>query len=165
MTYQLDLSNELLKRGINHSSHASLLKPHVPSDDRRFPRRLPTQLPGFGGKPEEWIVESIVSHHGKGTSSKFEVQWKAGDRTWVPYCEVAHPIALDRYCELMGAEGPQNLPASYPKREEMNDVVVGVIRVVPGGYKTEVSGERDTHLPLMTRTISSKEWSDCALYE
>ena len=32
-TYQLDLSDELLKRGINHSFHASLLKPHVPSDD------------------------------------------------------------------------------------------------------------------------------------
>ena len=32
-TYQLDLSEELLKHGINRSFHASLLKPHVPSDD------------------------------------------------------------------------------------------------------------------------------------
>ena len=46
-TYQLDLSEELLKRGINRAFHASLLKPHVPNDDRRFPGRLPSQLPGF----------------------------------------------------------------------------------------------------------------------
>ena len=61
-TYQLGLSDELLKRGINPSFHASLLKPHVPSDNRRFPGRLPSQLPGFGEKPDKWIVESIVSH-------------------------------------------------------------------------------------------------------
>jgi hypothetical protein len=32
-TYQLDLSEELVKRGINPSFHASLLKPHFPNDD------------------------------------------------------------------------------------------------------------------------------------
>ena len=46
-TYQLDLSNELLKRGINHLFHVSLLQLHVPSDDRRFPGHLPTQILGF----------------------------------------------------------------------------------------------------------------------
>jgi hypothetical protein len=96
-TYQLDLSEELIKRGINPSFHASILKPHVPNDDRRFPGRLPSQIPGFGEKPEEWIIDSIVSQHGKGMNSEFEVQWKPGDRTWAPYREVAHLIALDRY--------------------------------------------------------------------
>jgi len=52
-TYRLDLSEELLKRGINPSFHASLLKPHVPNDDRRFPGRMPSQIPGFGKKPDE----------------------------------------------------------------------------------------------------------------
>ena len=33
-TYQLDLSEELLKWGINRAFHASLLKPHVPNDNR-----------------------------------------------------------------------------------------------------------------------------------
>ena len=164
-TYQLNLSDELMKRGINHSFHALLLKLHVPSDDRRFPGRLPVQIPGFGGKSEEWIVDSIVSHHGRGVSSEFEIQWKAGDRTWVLYREVAHLIALDQYCELMGVEGPQNLPASYPKKGGTSDALVGVIRVVPGGYKTERSGEGGTHLPSMTRTISTEEWSNCVLYE
>ena len=47
-TYRLGLGEELLKRGINPSFHASLLKPHVPNDDRRFPGRMPSQIPGFG---------------------------------------------------------------------------------------------------------------------
>ena len=53
VNYQLDLSEELLKWGINRAFHASLLKPHVPNDNRRFPGRLPSQLPGFGKKPKE----------------------------------------------------------------------------------------------------------------
>ena len=65
----------------------------------------------------------------------------------------------------MGVEGPQNHPALYPKKGETSDALVGVIRVVPGEYKTEGSGEGGTHLPSMTQTISTKEWSDCILYE
>lgn len=114
-TYQLDLSDELLKGGINPSFHASLLKPHIPNDDRRFPGRLPSQLPGFGVNSGEWMVESITAHHGKGTRSEFQIKWNAGDRTWAPYREVAHLIAMDRYCELMGADDPNDLPATYPK--------------------------------------------------
>ena len=60
-TYQLDLIDELLKRGINRSFHTSLLKPHIPNDDRRFPGRLPSQIPGFGEKPDEWIMEAITA--------------------------------------------------------------------------------------------------------
>jgi hypothetical protein len=84
-TYQLNLREELIKQGINLLFHASLLKPHVPNDDRRFPGRLPSQIPGSGEKPEEWIIDLIVSHHGKGVNSEFEVQWKPGDHTWAPY--------------------------------------------------------------------------------
>ena len=39
-TYQLGLSDELIKRGVNRAFHASLLRPHVPNDDRRFPGRM-----------------------------------------------------------------------------------------------------------------------------
>jgi len=84
-TYQLDLSDKLIKRSVNKAFHASLLRPHVPNDDRRFPGRLPIQIPGFGEKPEEWIVDQIVTHYGKGLGSVFRIQWKVGDRTWAPY--------------------------------------------------------------------------------
>ena len=112
-TYQLGLSDELIKRGVNRAFHASLLRPHVPNDDRRFPGRMPIQIPGFGEKPEEWIVDRITTHHGKGMGSKFQIQWKAGDRTWASYREVAHLNALDRYCELMGVRDASELPSNY----------------------------------------------------
>jgi len=120
-TYQLALSDELTKRGVNRSFHASLLRAHVPNDDRRFPRRMPIQIPGFGEKPDEWIVDRIVTHHGKGTGSEFQVQWKAGDRTWATYREVAHLNALDHYCELMGVKDVSELPSNYVNEESEKD--------------------------------------------
>ena len=117
-TYQLGLSDELIKRGVNKSFHASLLRPHVPNDDRRFPGRLPIQIPGFGEKPKEWIVDRITTHHGKGMGSEFQILWKAGDRTWASYREVAHLNALDRYCELMGVENASELSPNYVKEDE-----------------------------------------------
>jgi len=154
-TYQLDLSEELLKRGINRSFHASLLKPHIPNDERRFPGRLPSQIPGFGEKPEEWIVEAIVSHHGKGIKSEFEIQWKAGDRTWSPYQEVAHLITMDRYCELMGVEDPHDLPTAYPRRENISEVSVNAARVV-GGYISGDAKRQGTHQPTMSQQLSAQ---------
>ena len=163
-TYQLDLSDELLKQGINRSFHASLLKPHVPNDDRRFPGRLPSQIPGFGEKPEEWIIEAITAHHGKGIKSDFEVLWKAGDRTWAPYREVAHLIALDRYCELMGVEGPNSLPAAYPKRGGDPGISVGAARLGGNAYIRGGVGWLRRYLPTMARDFSPEEWYACVTF-
>ena len=126
-TYQLGLSNELIKCGVNRVFHTSLLRPHVPNDDRRFPGRMPCQIPGFGEKPEEWIVDSILSHHGKGLESEFQVLWKAGDKMWVPYREVAHLNTLDRYCELMGVKNVFELSSNYvyeDSEEEDDDNII-----------------------------------------
>ena len=94
-TYQLDLSEELLKRRINRSFHVSLLKLHIPNDDCQFPGRLPLQIPGFGRRPDEWVMDSIIDHQGKGISSEFKIQWKVGDCTWAPYHKVAHLMAME----------------------------------------------------------------------
>ena len=112
-TYQLELSDELTKHGINRSFHMSLLRPHVLNDDHCFPGRMPAQIPGFGEKPDEWIVDQILTHHGKGTGSKFQILWKAGDKMWTSYCEVAHLNALDQYCELMGVKDASELPSKH----------------------------------------------------
>ena len=164
-TYQLDLSDELIKRGINPSFHASLLKPHVPSDDRRFPGRLPSQIPGFGEKSDEWIVEAIVAHHGRGTRSEFEVLWKAGDKTWAPYREVAHLIAMDRYCELMGVEDPHDLPAVYPKHGVESAISVGAVRVGWETYKGGGDDRLDPHLPTMAQQLTHDEWLACYTFD
>ncbi|EPS99931.1 hypothetical protein FOMPIDRAFT_1123712, partial [Fomitopsis schrenkii] len=101
-TYKLKLSAELKARGIADSFHASLLRPHVPNDVRRFPGRQFHQLPGFGEQPREWVVLNIVSHSGRGANAEFLVRWSTGDETWVPYHDVRHLQALTEYCEALG---------------------------------------------------------------
>ncbi|KAJ3474054.1 hypothetical protein NLI96_g12674 [Meripilus lineatus] len=101
-TYKLELPQELKARGINDAFHASLLRQHIPNDDRRFPGRLPHQIPGFGEHPKEWIVDRIISHSGKGSEAEFEVQWSTGDVTWAPYHDIKHLQAFDEYCEALG---------------------------------------------------------------
>ena len=128
-TYQLGLSDELIKCGVNQSFHASLLRPHVPNDDRCFPRRLPIQIPGFGEKPKEWIVDRIVTHHGKGMGSEFQILWKAGDKMWAPYCEVAHLNALDRYCKLMGVKEASGLLSNYVNKDVDSEDNTNLIQV------------------------------------
>lgn len=127
-TYQLGLSDELIKRGVNRAFHASLLRPHVPNDDRQFPGRMLCQIPGFGEKPEEWIVDSIVPHHGKGVDSEFQVLWKAGDKTWAQYREVAHLNALDRYCKLMGVKDVSELPGNYTYEDSEDEDEENIIQ-------------------------------------
>jgi hypothetical protein len=139
-SYQLQLSEELTRRGISRTFHASLLRPHVPNDDRRFPGRLPIQIPGFGERPEEWIVDGIVAHHGKGLGSDFLIQWKAGDKSWATYREVAHLNALDRYCELLGVDTASELPASYVSHEPddlENEIHASACLVENTRYKRE----------------------------
>ncbi|KAJ3487529.1 hypothetical protein NLI96_g3480 [Meripilus lineatus] len=116
-TYKLELPKELKARGINDAFHASLLRPHIPNDDRRFPGRQPHQLPGFGEQPKEWIVDRIVSHSGKGTEAEFEVQWSTGDVTWVPYHDVKHLQAFEEYCEALGIQKIGQLGAKKDKKQ------------------------------------------------
>ncbi|TFK79384.1 hypothetical protein K466DRAFT_472449, partial [Polyporus arcularius HHB13444] len=108
-TYKLDLSEELRARGIHNAFHASLLRPHYPSDDRRFPGRQFHQVPGFGERPREWAVDRIISHVGTGTDAEFEIQWSTGDVTWAPYHDVKHLQVLSEYFEALGVSGAKQL--------------------------------------------------------
>ncbi|KAF8808284.1 hypothetical protein BYT27DRAFT_7050766, partial [Phlegmacium glaucopus] len=61
-SFHLDLPSHLKQRGVHPVFHASLLRIHVPNDDRLFPGRMDTQL---GTTPEadgEWAVDKILSH-------------------------------------------------------------------------------------------------------
>ena len=117
-TYQLDLSKELKARGLANAFHASLLRPHFPNDDRRFPGRQFHQLPGFGEHPREWAVDRIMSHIGKGADADFEVQWSTGDITWVPYRDVKHLQVLTEYCEALGITNIRQLKDHAPTEFE-----------------------------------------------
>ena len=178
-TYQLGLSDELIKRGVNRSFHASLLRPHVPNDDRRFPGRLPIQIPGFGERPEEWIVDRIMAHHGKGMGSEFLILWKAGDRTWASYREVAHLNALSRYCELMGVNDASELPSNRVSKEsdiELNGIRVQVCLTRPEDKRDDQDSlspilhsrsTRQTYhtMSIIRTTLSIDEVKECLDYE
>ncbi|KAF9233757.1 hypothetical protein BU15DRAFT_29872, partial [Melanogaster broomeanus] len=97
-SYRLDLPSELKQRGVHPAFHANLLRIHVPNDDRRFPGRQLPQIIGLG-KMEEYSVDKIVNHHGKGRDSMFEVLYTTGDQIWLPYVEVSKLEALTQYLE------------------------------------------------------------------
>ncbi|KAJ3473941.1 hypothetical protein NLI96_g12741 [Meripilus lineatus] len=143
-TYKLELPNELKARGINDAFHASLLRPHVPNDDRRFPGRQPHQLPGFGEQPKEWIVDRIVSHSGKGTEAEFEVQWSTGDITWVPYHDVKHLQAFEEYCEALGIQKIGQLGSKKVKgrNQPALQMSAGSIRLEPTAIKRPEADRR-----------------------
>ncbi|KZT40050.1 hypothetical protein SISSUDRAFT_968731, partial [Sistotremastrum suecicum HHB10207 ss-3] len=78
-TFKLELSDDLKRRGVNSSFHASVLRLHVANDDRLFPGRQFHQLAGFNDSPTEWDVDRIIAHSGAGSGAAFKVLWKSGD--------------------------------------------------------------------------------------
>ena len=72
---------------------------------------MDTQLALGEGKLEgEWAVEKIIAHSGSMENAIFQVQWKAGDITWLPYYQIAHLNALPVYLDLLGVENISKLP-------------------------------------------------------
>jgi hypothetical protein len=68
---QVSDNREGLCRGLHPAFHASLLRVHVPNDDRLFPGRLASQL-GFADQLEpEWSIRQIVAHEGTGYDTVF----------------------------------------------------------------------------------------------
>ncbi|KIO11094.1 hypothetical protein M404DRAFT_88990, partial [Pisolithus tinctorius Marx 270] len=100
-TFLLDIPAELKQRGVHPAFHASLLRIHVPNDDRRFPGRQLPQIVSLG-KVEELTVKHINDHHGQGPDMLFEVVYTSGDSIWLPYPEVERLEALTHYLEAQG---------------------------------------------------------------
>ncbi|KAJ7656513.1 hypothetical protein DFH06DRAFT_1328787 [Mycena polygramma] len=91
------------QRGIHDVFHSSLLCIHSPNDDRRFPGRLECQLGiSLDDETNEWAVDRIVSHYGRRTKALFEILWKSGDKSWMPYDQAKKLQALPEYLEAAG---------------------------------------------------------------
>ncbi|PIL26323.1 hypothetical protein GSI_12079 [Ganoderma sinense ZZ0214-1] len=128
-SYQIDLPSNLRRRGIHNVFHASLLRVHIPNDDRLFPGRLDSQVAELEDRDNEWAIEKIVSHRGRGGDAVFEALWKSGDRTWVPYSTVRHLGALTAYLEAMGADGVSDLDEGSGTPPSDPQVFLGFLRV------------------------------------
>ena len=114
-SFRLELPSHLKKRGVHDVFHASLLREHLPNDDRLFPGRLDTQIGTTPDVEGEWAVDRILSHAGSKTDSVFEIKWKAGDVTWLPYYQITHLQALTEYLDLLGKSDIRKLPRGTGK--------------------------------------------------
>ena len=119
-SFRLELPAHLKRRGIHDVFHSSLLREHLPNDDRLFPGRLDTQVGSMPETDGEWAVDRILSHSGSKMDSIFEIQWKSGDVTWLPYYQITHLQALTEYLDLLGKKDIRKLPngSGKPPRDD-----------------------------------------------
>ncbi|KAG8733788.1 hypothetical protein FRC12_018761 [Ceratobasidium sp. 428] len=118
--YKIDLPSSLSARGIHPVFHASLLRPHMPNNDRKFPGQSGEQIIALDKEPEEWAVDCTVTHAGKGRESKFKLLWKSGDYSWEKFKHIRHLEAMDAYLEAQGVHNATQLSWTDP-REEIRD--------------------------------------------
>ena len=77
-------------------------------------------------------MDSIQSHAGSAENATFEMKWKSGDITWMPYYQIRHLQALDAYFDLLGVKNTAELPAGKgnPPQEDPQ-VFLGAISLCP----------------------------------
>jgi len=102
--FHIELPSSLRQRGIHDVFHLSLLCIHIPNDDCLFPGWSDEQIPELGRTARKWMVDKILSHQGSHSDTKFEVLWTSGDKTWLPYGEIAHLHAITDYFEIIGID-------------------------------------------------------------
>ncbi|PBK99301.1 hypothetical protein ARMGADRAFT_880392, partial [Armillaria gallica] len=101
-SFHVKLPDSFLQHGVHLVFHSLLLHVHVPNDDRRFPGQLDTQLQETPLAEPQWKVDSILSHHGAGEHTTFQVKWTTGDVTWMAYSEVSDLLCVTEYLDLLG---------------------------------------------------------------
>ncbi|KAJ8489233.1 hypothetical protein ONZ45_g13670 [Pleurotus djamor] len=110
-TFAIELPARLVRRGINNAFHSNLLRIHIPNDDRLFPNRLDDPLFEINDDDLEWAADEILSHSGRGPESLFELRWRSGDVTWLPYHQISQLHALQSYLDLHGVLDIKDLPS------------------------------------------------------
>jgi hypothetical protein len=154
-SFQIDLPPNMKQRGVHDVFHASLLRIHIPNDDRRFPGRLECQL-GITSEYQtnEWAVDRIVSHYGRRTESLFQILWKTGDKTWMSYDQARSLTALPQYLETQGISDIKELGYGLgqpPNHEEA--LMAGSISIEASDKKNEESVSSLTLIPTFLRRI------------
>jgi len=130
-SFHIELPSSLRQRGIHDVFHSSLLCIHIPNDNRLFPGRSDEQIPELGGTTREWTVDKILSHQGSHSDAKFEVLWMSGDKTWLPYGEIAHLRVITDYFEIIGIDSITQLTNNNigDVLDDNKDVTTGCVSI------------------------------------
>lgn len=156
-SFRVNLPTELKRRGIHQSFHASLLRIHQPNDDRLFPGRSMEQVTGLGDESEEWAVERIETHAGKGPYQMFKVKWRAGDTTWLPYDRVSHLEALKLYLQAQNVNSVTELKHTYVNEEDDPQTTAYGIRISCNFASVHVNEKKESeeiYIPLSMQAKS-----------
>ncbi|KAF7331995.1 CCHC-type domain-containing protein [Mycena kentingensis (nom. inval.)] len=156
-TFKLDIPSELKRRGIHPAFHSSLLRIHIPNDDRRFPGRQVAQVTGIGEGSDEWAVRKIIAHSGKGSDVKFEVKWMNGDTAWFPYKQVEHLSSLADYLQALNASSITHLPIGNGTPPDDAGVYLGTIGIKQG---RKFSARTRPYPPSTMGDDYRREWDD-----
>ncbi|KAF7317573.1 CCHC-type domain-containing protein [Mycena kentingensis (nom. inval.)] len=156
-TFKLDIPPELKRRGIHPAFHSSLLRIHIPNDDRRFPGRQVAQVTGIGEGSDEWAVRKIIAHSGKGSDAKFEVEWMNGDTAWFPYKQVEHLSSLADYLQALNASSITHLPIGNGTPPDDAGVYLGTIGIKQG---RKFSARTRPYPPSTMGDDYRREWDD-----
>ena len=109
-TYTLELPEELHKRCIHPTFHIRLLHQYKRNDNVLFSKRDMHVFYDVGQSNEdEWFINKIITYQWAGNKIKFLVKWNLGDSTWEQSSNCEELEALDRYLELQGVSGVQQL--------------------------------------------------------
>ena len=93
----------------------------------------------------EWTVDRILSHAGSRENSVFEVRWRAGDVTWLPYEKISDLQALTAYLDLLGFDRIADLPLGDGKPPQDD----------PQVYLGNLTCAHPQHLSATSPSISS----------
>ncbi|KAF7327740.1 CCHC-type domain-containing protein [Mycena kentingensis (nom. inval.)] len=148
---------KLKRRGIHPAFHSSLLRIHIPNDDRRFPGRQVAQVTGIGEGSDEWAVRKIIAHSGKGSDAKFEVEWMNGDTAWFPYKQVEHLSSLADYLQALNASSITHLPIGNGTPPDDAGVYLGTIGIKQG---RKFSARTRPYPPSTMGDDYRREWDD-----
>jgi hypothetical protein len=70
------------------------------------------------------LVSQVKSHSGQRQNALFEIEWKSGDVTWLPYHKIDHLTALMQYLEALGMKSIDELRSSSVISPEIDNQIM-----------------------------------------
>ena len=145
-SYRVEIPASMKQRGIHDVFYAALMRIHVPNDDHLFPGHLDSQIVPVDQEPEpEWAADKITHHVGTGESAMFQVLWKSGNETWVPYAQIHDLNLIEPYLEALGIGNLANLPYGSGAPPHDPQIYTGHLKLLSEEIKPDLLSAPHNH--------------------